>query len=145
MLPFALYCLNFFDISTIDHGFYMVFRDAWIKDVSPSEYNSSNSLLYYSSKRRSNANWWSFDLEYLESFCNNKSGISISALKEISFNGESWIHIPFHKNLRVKGKDFYARKQLYGIFCRWSLTRWYYPFATKDNRSFGKLLYRCLY
>ena len=67
----------------------MVFRDAWI--VSSSKYNSSNSLLYYSSKQHSNASWWSFDLEFSECFCNNKFGISITALNKIPFNGESWI------------------------------------------------------
>ena len=47
----------------------------------------------HSSKRRFSAGWWSFDLEFLESFCNNKFGISITALNEIPFTGEPWIHL----------------------------------------------------
>ena len=55
ILPFAMYCLNLFDISAIDDGFCVVFRDGWI--VSPSKCNSSNSPFYQSSKRYSNASW----------------------------------------------------------------------------------------
>ena len=98
MLPFAMYCLIFFDISAIDHGFCMVFGDAWI--VSPSKYNYSNSLLCHSSNRHSNASWLSFHLEFLEGFYNNKLGISITPLNEILFNGEPWIHEPEGKRKR---------------------------------------------
>ena len=57
MLPFSIYGLNFSDISAIDDGYCMVFRDAWV--VSPLKYNFSNSPLSHSCKRRSNASWWS--------------------------------------------------------------------------------------
>ena len=90
MLPFAMYYLKFFDISAIDGGICMVFTDAWI--VSPSKYNSLSSPLYHSSKRRSNASWWYFDLKFLECVCNNKFGISVTALIDIPFNSELWIH-----------------------------------------------------
>ena len=85
-----MYSLNFFDISAIDNDFRMVFREVWI--VSPSKHNSSNSPLCHSYKRRSNASWSSFDLEFLEGFCNKKFDIITTALNEILFNGESWIH-----------------------------------------------------
>ena len=68
----------------------MVFRDAWI--VLPWKYNCFNSPLCHSSMWRSSASWWSFHLEFVKGFCNSECGLSITALNEIPFNGESWIH-----------------------------------------------------
>ena len=92
MLLFTMCCLNFFDVFVTDQDFCMVFRDVWIVFPSFSKYNSWNSPLCPSSKRRSNESWLSFNLEFLESFYNNKFSISKVALNENPFNGESWIH-----------------------------------------------------
>ena len=92
MLHFAMCCLNFFDDFVTDQDFCMVFRDVWIVLPSFSKYNSWNSPLCPSSKRRSNESWLSFNLEFLESFYNNKFSISKVALNENPFNRESWIH-----------------------------------------------------
>ena len=71
-------------------AFFIIFRDAWI--VKHSKYVSKNSLFSYSLKRRSNATLWSFDLEYLEGFCNNKFCINLIEIKEMLFNRKPWIH-----------------------------------------------------
>ena len=44
VLPFAMHCLNFFDISTINDVFCMVFRDARI--VSPEKYRLRKKCTY---------------------------------------------------------------------------------------------------
>ena len=130
MLPFAMYSLNVLDISAIDDGFCMVFRDAW--KVSPLKYNSSNSALCHNSKRRSSASWWSFELEFLGGSCDNKFCISITALSKVPFNEESWIHsfnslivssiYLFPQEPGGKRKRFLHQKK-YRILYRWSLYR----------------------
>ena len=42
-------------------------------------------------------------------------------------------YISSRTNLRVKRREFFARKQLYRILCWWRLARWYYYFVTKDR------------
>ena len=79
MLPFDVYCLNFFDVSAIDDGFCMALRDAWI--ISSSKYNSLNSPMCYSSKRRSNASWWSFHLFICSLFIVDKIHLKYTVLR----------------------------------------------------------------
>ena len=148
-----MYCLNFFDISAIDDGFCMVFRDAWI--VSPSMYNSSNSPLCYSSKRRPSASWRSFNLEFLEGFCNTKFGISITALNEIPFNGEPWIHsfnslvvssiYLFPQEPEGKRKRFLLQKTTLSYIMSMVLDEMVLPVCGQGYSIVRKLLYRYHY
>lgn len=145
MLSFTVYCINFLNISAIDAGFCMVFRNAWT--VLSSKRNSSNFSLFHSTKRFSSGSWWFFDLE---GFCSNTFDISITALNHILFNGQSLIHsfkclvmslvylFP-HKPQDIK-KRLSCKKQLYRNLCWWCLRRWYCLIATKDIQLFWKLL-----
>lgn len=133
--------------------------------VSTSNYHSSNSPLRHISYQNSSVSWWSFDLKFLESFYNNKFGISITTL--------SWFHLfnilvvssiyLFPHEPEGRRKRFLPQKtnlsyivsmvldEIVLLVCDqgylnvWEAVVYYYPFVTKDSRIFGKLLYSCHY